>query len=146
MNGELKIADFGVSAQVVKTLDQKSTYVGTEKYMAPERIQGPKHGSESDIWSLGVIAFECYYGQNTIMYDNQIDFIEKYKRFTMPKDAPADFKDFVMGCLKFDPQDRYTATQLLEHPWLQMARNIENDGKTLEYTCKYLEKVFSVKK
>lgn len=146
LQGELKIADFGVSAQVTQTLDQKSTYVGTEKYMSPERIMGPKHGSESDIWSVGVIVFECYYGQNTILYENQIDFVEQYKRFSVPKDAPKDLRDFIMGCMKYKPEERYTASQLLEHPWMQMARNIDKDGKVNEFTCNFLKKVFQEKK
>lgn len=146
LDGHLKLADFGVSAQVMKTLDQKSTYVGTEKYMAPERLQGPKHGSKSDIWSLGIIAYECFYGHHPVKYDNQFDLIEKMKTFKIPEDAPPKFKDFILSCLKFDANERSSAQKLLAHEWLSMARKIKRDNKIELFCKKYLVSYYKTNK
>ena len=135
MHGHLKLADFGVSAQVVRTLDQKSTYVGTQKYMAPERIQGPKHDSKSDIWALGVIVFECFYGRHPVSFENQLDLIAKMEKFAMPKDAPEGLRHFVASCLRFTPAERLSATQLLAHEWLSGARKLSREGR-LESQCR----------
>ena len=143
--GELKIADFGVSAQVMKTLDQKSTYVGTEKYMAPERLMGPKHGSKSDIWSLGIIAYEGYFGYHPVKYENQFDLIEKMKKFKMPSNVNPDFADFVESCLRFEPEKRLSASQLLEHKWLSIARKIKKDDKLEIFCRKFLAQHFKKK-
>ena len=146
LEGHLKLADFGVSAQVMKTLDQKSTYVGTEKYMAPERLIGPKHGSKSDIWSLGIIAYECFYGYHPVKYENQFDLIEKMKIFKMPENADPVFKDFILSCLSFDPSKRLSANQLLSHPWLLVARKIKEDNKIEVFCKKYLVNHFKKNK
>lgn len=142
LEGEVKLADFGVSAQVLKTLDQKTTFVGTEKYMAPERLKGPKHGAKSDIWSLGVIAYECFYGEHPVKYENQFDLIEKMKVFKMPPDAPPVFADFINCCLKFSPQERLSAHQLLSHEWLNMAVKIKKDDRVETFCKKYIINYF----
>ena len=146
LDGCLKLADFGVSAQVVKTLDQKSTYVGTEKYMAPERLNGPKHGSKSDIYSLGIMIYECYYGHHPVNYENQLDFIEKMKSFKMPSDADPVFADFINCCLKYEPLERSTSSQLLDHEWLRLARKINEDNKLELFCKKFLVDQFKKKK
>ncbi|KAL3865518.1 hypothetical protein ACJMK2_042894 [Sinanodonta woodiana] len=54
--GEVKLCDFGVSAQLIKSIAE--TYVGTNAYMSPERIRADAYGISSDVWSLGVSLFE----------------------------------------------------------------------------------------
>jgi len=61
--GQVKIADFGVSGQIEGTYDCRSTWVGTAKYMSPERFSGESYFSDTDIWSLGLILCECANGR-----------------------------------------------------------------------------------
>ncbi|KAF2320225.1 hypothetical protein GH714_026119 [Hevea brasiliensis] len=65
--GEVKIADFGVSAIMASTSGQANTYVGTYHYMSPERISSEisegSHNYKSDIWSMGIVLLECATGQ-----------------------------------------------------------------------------------
>ena len=56
--GEVKIADFGVSAQLENSLEQRSTWVGTTMYMSPERLKGDNYTTDSDLWSLGLTLVE----------------------------------------------------------------------------------------
>lgn len=59
--GQVKVTDFGIS----KELGDKSmcsTFVGTFRYMSPERMEGREYSYPSDIWSLGIVVYECVSG------------------------------------------------------------------------------------
>ncbi|XP_032088488.1 dual specificity mitogen-activated protein kinase kinase 5 isoform X8 [Thamnophis elegans] len=56
--GQVKLCDFGVSTQLVNSIAK--TYVGTNAYMAPERISGEQYGIHSDVWSLGISFMEDF--------------------------------------------------------------------------------------
>ncbi|KAK0048963.1 dual specificity mitogen-activated protein kinase kinase 5-like isoform X1, partial [Biomphalaria pfeifferi] len=59
--GQVKLCDFGVSTQLVKSL--ATTFLGTNVYMAPERLQGHDYGIPAEVWSLGVTLFELATGK-----------------------------------------------------------------------------------
>nr|XP_032804389.1 dual specificity mitogen-activated protein kinase kinase 5 isoform X2 [Petromyzon marinus] len=59
--GQVKLCDFGVSTQLVNSIAK--TYVGTNAYMAPERIAGEQYGIHSDVWSLGISFMELALGR-----------------------------------------------------------------------------------
>ncbi|XP_041917370.1 dual specificity mitogen-activated protein kinase kinase 5 isoform X3 [Alosa alosa] len=58
--GQVKLCDFGVSTQLVNSIAK--TYVGTNAYMAPERISGEQYGIHSDVWSVGISLMELALG------------------------------------------------------------------------------------
>ncbi|GFO50343.1 dual specificity mitogen-activated protein kinase kinase 5, partial [Plakobranchus ocellatus] len=59
--GEVKLCDFGVSTQLVKSI--ASTYLGTNVYLSPERVQGQEYGKPAEVWSFGVTLFELATGK-----------------------------------------------------------------------------------
>ncbi|CAF1579764.1 unnamed protein product [Rotaria magnacalcarata] len=63
-HGEIKLCDFGVSAQLINSTLQ--TFIGTRSYMSPERLEGAHYGIMSDIWSLGLSLVEMALGRYPI--------------------------------------------------------------------------------
>ena len=71
-NGEVKLCDFGVSAQLINSI--ANSFVGTRSYMAPERLMGnPQYKIKSDVWSLGISLLELALGIFPIPYPSDIE-------------------------------------------------------------------------
>ncbi|KAH6807813.1 MAP kinase kinase 9 [Perilla frutescens var. frutescens] len=127
---EIKISDFGVSKIMQRTLDPCNSYVGTCAYMSPERFDPDSHGSNydgyaGDIWSLGLTLLELYVGHFPYLAPGQrpdwatlmcaICFGEPP---SLPEGTSENFRSFVECCLQKDSSKRWSATQLLAHPFL----------------------------
>ncbi|VVA95155.1 unnamed protein product [Arabis nemorensis] len=131
---EVKIADFGVSKILVRSLDSCNSYVGTCAYMSPERFDSESvvaaGGSEDvyagDIWSFGLMMLELLVGHFPLLPPGQrpdwatlmcaVCFGEPPKA---PESCSEEFRSFVDCCLRKDSSQRWTASQLLGHSFLR---------------------------
>ncbi len=127
---EVKIADFGVSKIMCRMLDACNSYVGTCAYMSPERFDpdtygGNYNGYAGDIWSLGLTLLELYMGHFPFLPPGQrpdwatlmcaICFGDPP---SLPESASDEFRRFIDCCLQKESSKRWTAAQLLTHPFL----------------------------
>jgi len=131
--GEVKIADFGYAAQLIKSARVRQTVCGTPYWMAPELIQGKDYDQKVDIWSLGVMMIEC--AENDPPYFEE-DPVRALFRITTEGIPPLKepnrwsdpFKDFLKQTVTRDPAARPSAAALLEHPFI---KNAPTDAKEL---------------
>ncbi|KAH9802567.1 protein kinase domain-containing protein [Citrus sinensis] len=102
-NGDVKVADFGVSAQLTRTISRRKTFVGTPFWMAPEVIQNSEgYNEKADIWSLGITVIEMAKGEPPLA-----DLHPMRVLFIIPRENP--------------PQ-RPSAKELLRHRFIRNAR------------------------
>ncbi|KAL0274266.1 UNVERIFIED_CONTAM: hypothetical protein PYX00_006732 [Menopon gallinae] len=127
--GDVKLADFGVSAQITATINKRKSFIGTPYWMAPEVAAVERKGGYNqlcDIWAIGVTAIELAELQPP-MYDlhpMRALFLMSKSGFKPPTLKERDkwsptFHNFVKVALTKNPKKRPTADKLLEHPFFK---------------------------
>ncbi|XP_035388511.1 mitogen-activated protein kinase kinase kinase kinase 3 isoform X2 [Electrophorus electricus] len=127
-NGYVKLADFGVSAQISATLAKRKSFIGTPYWMAPEVAAVERKGGYNqlcDIWAVGITAIELAELQPPMfdLHPMRALFLMTKSNFQSPKLKDKvtwtnNFHHFVKMALTKNPKKRPTADKLLQHPFV----------------------------
>ncbi|KAF6026806.1 MAP4K1 [Bugula neritina] len=145
-DGEVKLADFGVSAQITQTMCKRKSFIGTPYWMAPEVAAVERKGGydfKCDIWAVGITSIEFAELQPPMfdIHPMRALFIMAKSGFKPPalknkRKWSENFQNFVKISLTKHPKKRPAADRLLEHPFMQ-------GNLTIRYTKELLEKMNS---
>ncbi|XP_063995830.1 mitogen-activated protein kinase kinase kinase kinase 5 isoform X5 [Diachasmimorpha longicaudata] len=127
--GDVKLADFGVSAQITATINKRKSFIGTPYWMAPEVAAVERKGGYNqlcDIWACGITAIELAELQPPMfdLHPMRALFLMSKSSFKPPTLKDRDkwspiFHNFVKVALTKNPKKRPTAAKLLAHGFFQ---------------------------
>ncbi|XP_066998450.2 aurora kinase C isoform X2 [Anabrus simplex] len=118
VKGELKIADFGWSVHAPSS--RRDTLCGTLDYLPPEMVRGLPHDEKVDLWSLGVLCYECLVGKppfEAVTYDETYRRISRAE-YSVPDHVSQRARDLISKLLVIAANDRLPLAEVLTHPWI----------------------------
>uniref|UniRef100_H2TAQ1 non-specific serine/threonine protein kinase n=1 Tax=Takifugu rubripes TaxID=31033 RepID=H2TAQ1_TAKRU len=128
LNGEVKLADFGVSAKNTKTLQRRDSFIGTPYWMAPEVVmcetsKDRPYDYKADIWSLGVTLIELAQIEPPNHEMNPMRVLLKIAKsepptLMHPSRWSPEFNDFLRKALDKNVDNRWSSVQLIQHPFV----------------------------
>jgi len=111
----LKITDFGLARKQIQS--SSTSAAGTFAWMSPECIRNNEFSTKSDVWSFGVLLWECLTGELPYHgFDQmQVAFGVATNKYTLPipSTCPDEFAQLMKNCWKLYPRERPTFAELL---------------------------------
>uniref|UniRef100_A0A7S3LK98 non-specific serine/threonine protein kinase n=1 Tax=Amphora coffeiformis TaxID=265554 RepID=A0A7S3LK98_9STRA len=123
-DGHVKLADFGVSAELTNTMNKRKTVVGSPYWMAPEVIRESHYDGRADVWSLGITLIEMAEGAppHASLHPLRAIFVIPTKpapTLADPDIWSPEMLDFVRCCCQKDPSQRHDSALLSSHPFVK---------------------------
>ncbi|CAN8179426.1 unnamed protein product [Coccothraustes coccothraustes] len=127
LDGSVKLADFGLAAQLTAEQSKRRSAVGTTYWMAPEIFTRKLYGPKVDIWSFGIVGIEMVegappYRMKTSRTVQQLISSGGGPKLQKPRQQSAWLRDFLHCCLERDEDRRWSAQELLQHPFVTSAK------------------------
>ncbi|GAB3693929.1 serine/threonine-protein kinase [Nocardiopsis oceani] len=118
-DGQLKLTDFGIArGDMSVTLTQTGMVMGTAQYISPEQASGRPASAASDLYALGVVAYECLAGQPPFTGDSPVALALAHTRDDppeLPDHVPAEIDNLVTSMLAKEPDDRPASAGEVAH-------------------------------
>lgn len=119
--GQVKLSDFGLSAELKHSIGMAATFTGTCRYMSPERIQRSLFSFAADVWSVGLVLLECALGRypypEAATYIEAAESIVELPAPTVPPELRSsftpEFLQLLSSCLVKKAEERLPADILL---------------------------------
>ncbi|XP_072095178.1 STE20-like serine/threonine-protein kinase isoform X2 [Mobula birostris] len=128
MEGDVKLADFGVSAKNSRTLQRRDSFIGTPYWMAPEVVmcetsKDKPYDYKADVWSLGVTLIEMAQMEPPHHELNPMRVLLKIAKadpptLAQPSRWSPEFNDFLKKAVEKNVEQRWSCQQLLQHPFV----------------------------
>jgi serine/threonine-protein kinase len=130
-NGTLVLTDFGIARSAVAAqLTAAGAVLGTASYLSPEQASGQTATAASDIYSLGVVAYQCLSGRRPFDGDNPIEIAMKHVRLApppLPADVPPAVRAIVERAMAKDPAARWPSAAIFGAASRQAAAVLSTD-------------------
>ncbi|GAA3973811.1 protein kinase [Thermobifida alba] len=134
-DGAVKLTDFGIArGNESVTLTQTGMVMGTAQYISPEQVSGKPASPLSDLYALGIVAYECLAGQPPFTADTPLALALAHSREPpppLPETVPPAVRELVERMLAKDPQDRPSSAAEVAQ-WAQHLRAALNGGDATE--------------
>ncbi|ORZ36589.1 kinase-like domain-containing protein, partial [Catenaria anguillulae PL171] len=138
-DGQIKLADFGVSARVTANNMRANSFIGTPFWMAPEVIKSENdrnnwYDAKADVWSIGITVIELADKCPPLAEIHPFTALKHILNDSMPlglknpKKRSKQMNEFIQYCLTRDPRRRPSCNDLLQHPFLQKAQTLRGDA------------------
>ena len=126
----VKILDFGIATRFARSKPddaQSGLFLGTPMYASPEQLRGEGVDFRTDLWSLGVVAFECLTGHAPFTGDTLDELCGRILTEPLPRlsqhdaDLPAALDDLLVRALSRDPEQRFQSAKELAEAFTSAA-------------------------
>nr|XP_026654368.1 serine/threonine-protein kinase PAK 4 [Zonotrichia albicollis] len=126
-DGSVKLADIGLFVKLAPEQSRQSSVASTSGWLAPEVMTGQAYGPKVDIWSLGIVGIEMVEQEVPCRNATPVSAKQRRARGERPQLRQPDrfsscLCDFLSCCLQTDEQKRWSAKELLKHPFVRSAK------------------------